>query len=80
MKLKGAAKKMNPKTPVLLAVVLGAALMAAPLMAYADVTYDDDIAEAFGSNTAVVDEDRLPEAKVQKSPRHAEVLCNLVDP
>ena len=43
----------------LFALALGAALMATPLVAYADVTYDDDIASALRSNTSVIDEDDL---------------------
>jgi len=53
---------MKPWTKLaatLFALVLGAALMAAPTMAYADVTVTDDIASAFESNTAVIDEDNL---------------------
>ena len=43
----------------LFALVLGVALMTVPLAAYADVTYDDDVAAALGSNTSVVDEGNL---------------------
>ena len=45
--------------PILFAIVLGTSLLALPALAYADVDYDSNVAQAINGGNHVSDEDGL---------------------